>query len=724
MILRRIFKGFAFIFLTLILLFSCFISYLFISPSAHIDSKKLTTNSPTIIFLTASGKQIATPLSLNEKVEVDKLPDFVIDAFVAVEDKRFFKHNGVDMIGMMRAFKNNLFSRSIKEGGSTITQQLIKNSHLSSERTFARKLKEIRLALKMERLYSKNEILSFYLNGIYFGEGAYGIERASLNYFGKSAKDLSLVEACALASTVKAPSLYNPRKDKCEERKNLVLKLMHEQGYISNEEYRDAVKTAVETQKAVKESDYAVACLDELYDKEIISPYEKGKIKVVTYCDEACQKALECTLEKNNQGGIIMNKRGEILGYKMSEGDFERPPASTIKPLIVYAPAIDEGVVHLATKILDEPCTFSDYTPSNYGNKYYGWVSVKDCLLKSLNVPAVKLLDAIGSKKARLYARKLNIEINEEGLGIALGSYNGGVDFKTLCAAYTPFLSQGNYFNYTFIHKAFIDEKCVYEHEEAGDQVFSAGCVEIINDALMECAISGTAKAIGLRDYEVAAKTGTVGNDKGNTDAYTICYTSEHIIGVRFCNKDNSLMPNEITGGYVAKYASALLDEIYANNRPSAFLRSNEVVYADMCALAYEEGALALSDKTLSNKYIFTTPILSKYLKSLPISSFSTPSVACEIENNQSDVIINFEKNERTKVKIERGINGDFELIKVTDECFFVDEELDDGKYIYKITPFFVDSNGNEIIGKEVILPEIFIYNEESFKNSPWWEND
>ena len=275
-----------------------------------------------------------------------------------------------------------------------------------------------------------------------------------------------------------------------------------------------------------------------------------------------------------------------------------------------------------------------------------------------------------------------------------------------------------------FIHKAFIDEKCVYEHEEAGDQVFSAGCVEIINEALMECTVSGTAKAIGLRDYEVAAKTGTVGNDKGNTDAYTICYTSEHIIGVRFCNKDNSLMPNEITGGYVAKYASALLDEIYANNKPSAFLRSNEVVYADMCSLAYEAGSLALSDKTLSNKYIFSTPILVKYLKSLPISSFSTPSVVCEIENKNSNIKITFDKNERTKVKIERSVNGNFELISVTDENFFIDKELNDGKYVYKVTPFFIDTNGNEIIGEAVILPEIFIYNEETFKNSPWWEDN
>ena len=724
MILRGIFKGFALVIFSIILIFSCFVGYLLISTNMNIDSEKLTQNSPSILFLTESGDQIATPASIYESTSVEKLPNYVVNAFVAVEDKRFFNHKGVDFIGVIRAFKNNLFSRSIKEGGSTITQQLIKNTHLSSEKTLTRKINEMRLALKIEKQFSKKEILTFYLNSIYFGEGAYGIERASLNYFGKHANELSLVEACALASTVKAPSLYNPRKEKCQERKNLILKLMLEQNYISNEEYVNGVNSKITTNESVKQCDYSVACLEELYDKLNISPYEKRKIKVKTYCNEEFQKALECTLTNSNQGGIIMNKQGKILAYKMSEGDFERPPASTIKPLIVYAPAIEDGAIHLATKILDEPCKFGDYAPSNYGNKYYGWVSVKDCILKSLNVPAIKVLDTIGTQKARLYARKLNIDIKEEGLGIALGSYNGGVNLKTLCAAYTPFLSQGNHFNHTFIKEVLIGEKSVYKDKIEPSGVFSAGCVEILNEALKECTVSGTAKAIGLREYEVAGKTGTVGNDKGNTDAYTICYTSEHIIGIRFCNKDNSLMPNEITGGFVAKYASEVLDEIYNDHTPAPFNKSKEVTYADMCLLAYEEGALALSDKTLSNKYIFTTPILTKYIKRLPISSFSTPSVVCKIENNNSNIKITFEKNEQMKVKIERGVNGNFELVSVTDENFFIDKELSDGKYFYRVTPFFIDTNGNEIFGESVLLSEIFIYNEENFKNSNWWEDD
>ena len=724
MILKRIFKGVALLFLIFALLISVSVAYLFISPSLNMDSSKLTASAPSIVLLSDSNKEIPLPKSTKERLEIKDLPNHLINAFIAVEDKRFFKHNGVDLIGVLRAFKSNLLSRSVKEGGSTITQQLIKNTYLTNEKTLSRKIKEIRLALKAERLFSKAEILELYLNSVYFGEGAYGIESASKNYFNKSAKELSLVEACALASTVKSPALYNPRKERCENRKNLVLKLMMQQGYISSEEYSSGLSTPIEVKDAPKNNDYTIACLDELYEKLNISPYENCQIKVRTYYDENCQNALESTLEQKNQGGIIMNNQGKILGYKMNEGDFERAPASTIKPLIVYAPAIEEGIVHLATKVLDEPCSFSGYAPKNYAEKYYGWVSIKDCICKSLNVPAVKIIDALGTQKARLYARKLNFEINEEGLGIALGSYNGGVTLQTLCSAYTPFLSEGNYFSSTFIKEIFIDGKSVYQDNIISSKVFSAGTCEIVNEALKECTVSGTAKAIGKRGYEVCAKTGTLGNEKGNTDAYTVCYTSKHLIALRFCNKDNSLMANEITGGYVAKYASQILDDIYCNNAPAPFNKSNEVTYADMCLLAYEEGALQLSDKTLSNKYIFTTPILTKYLKSLPISTFSIPSVSCEVEVNNSSVTLNFNKKEGVKIKIERTNNNEFELLTVTNNNTFTDINLKDGKYVYRITPIFIDNNGNELVGEEIILPDILITTEIDFKNSKWWEDN
>jgi len=307
MILKRIFKGLALLFLIFLLVSSAFVAYLFISPNLHLEQSMLLPNTPSITLLDSANQEICLPVSAKERVEINGLPEYVVNAFVAVEDKRFFKHNGVDFIGILRAFKSNLLSRSLKEGGSTITQQLIKNTYLTNEKTLNRKIKEIKLALKAEKQFSKEEILSFYLNSVYFGEGAYGIESASKSYFNKSASELSLVEACALASTVKAPSIYNPRKEKCEKRKNLVLNLMLEQGYISNEQYQRGISTKITVKDTPKSSDYAIACIEEIYDKLSLSPYENCKILAHTYYEKDCQTALESTLDEKNQGGIIMN---------------------------------------------------------------------------------------------------------------------------------------------------------------------------------------------------------------------------------------------------------------------------------------------------------------------------------------------------------------------------------------------------------------------------------
>ncbi|MBQ3572793.1 MAG: hypothetical protein IJA15_08195, partial [Clostridia bacterium] len=400
----------------------------------------------------------------------------------------------------------------------------------------------------------------------------------------------------------------------------------------------------------------------------------------------------------------------------------DRPPASIIKPILVYAPAIEEGIVHLATKILDEPTNFSGYSPSNYANKYYGWVSVKEAISKSLNVPAVKVLDALGSEKARLYVRKLNIDIKENSLNIALGSYNGGVNLKTLCASYTPFLNDGNHFKPTSIKEIYIDKKLVYKDSVQGEKVFSLGTCEIINDALKECTISGTAKTIGKKNYDVCAKTGTCGNDKGNTDAYTLCYTSQDIIALRFCNADNSLMQNELTGGEVAKYSNKILDLIYKNNYPAPFLKSDEVTYVNICKLAYQEGRIEIADKFLPKRFTIETPVLTKYIKSLPISSLSTLSLDCEIEVIGNKIVFYIDKNKDFFYKIETLTAGKFVEIATSNQDVFELSNLYDGDYIFKITPFLKLDNGENYYGKEKLLPKIKIESEKDFINSPWWE--
>ena len=723
MVKNRFFKIILTCFLGLAVCVSVFFCYLFISPDLKIEENNFAKNNFSVCFKDEFMVELEKDTQNKEVIAVEEIPSHVKNAFVAIEDKRFYSHCGIDIKGMLRAVKNNLFSKSIKEGGSTITQQLIKNTHLSSEKTLKRKLKEIRLALKLERMHTKQEILGYYLNGVYFGEGVYGIENASRRYFGKSAKDLTLVEGCALASTVKAPSVYNPTKPSCESRKNLILKQMYEQGYITESEFLKAKEEKVKP-IAYTKNEYLAGVYEELFDILKFSPYENKKITVITYYDKICQRALDSTLKKSNQGGVITNAQGKIKGYKLSEGDFERSPASTVKPLIVYAPAIEEGVVHLATKILDEKTNFGGYCPSNYNDKYYGWVSVKDALCKSLNVPAVKVLDALSVQKARLYARKLGFEINDEGLGIALGSYNGGITLKNLCASYTVFCSQGNYYKPTFIKEIFLNGKSVYKDQILPSKVFSSGTCEIINNALNECAISGTAKAIGKRDYSVCAKTGTVGFASGNTDAYTIAYTSNLILGLRFCNADNSLMENEITGGEVARYASAILDDIYSYcQKPKDFELSNEVTYANMCLSSYEQGILQLANNYALEKEIFSTPILTKYIKNLPIAQLTPPNATINIKVDNDKITLLLEKKQEVYCIIERKINGKFKEIALVKEPIFSESNLSDGIYEYKITPYITDISGQKIYGEEIILPPIKICAEEDFILSPWWDD-
>lgn len=716
------------IFLLFFLLFSLsffsILAYLYLPFGNHIDENKLAKNNYSIIFYDNFNQKINLSHSLvNQKVNVNDLPNYVKNAFIAVEDRRFYKHNGVDYRGILRAFKNNLLSRSFKEGGSTITQQLIKNTHLSSEKTLSRKLKEIKLAILLERKFSKDEILSFYLNGVYFGNGVYGIQSASQKYFGVDACNLTLSQACALAGCVKAPSIYNPNEEKCEARKNLVLKIMREQNYISDSQFENSLREKVVTVKQ-NEDFYLRGVLSELYEILNISPYESEQIEVFTYLDSHAQTCIQNALTMDNQNAVIMSKNGGIKAYKMPLGNYERAIGSTIKPLLVYAPAIDCGEIHLYTKILDEQTSFGDYAPKNYGDKYYGYVSAKDALSLSLNVPAVKILNAVGSKKARLYVDKLDIHIEEEGLCTALGSYNGGVKLTNLCSSYGVFLNEGYYQKPTFIKKIIKEKNTIYTHETNKIKVFKSGTCELINEALLDCAIQGTAKAIGKRSYQVCAKTGTVGKGEGHSDAYTVCYTSCDVMAIRF-NEDEELLTNEITGGFVAKYAGEILNELYKDNGPKNFEKSGEVSWVNCCLPSYEEGKILKANKNQPARYTFECPILTSELNKIKESDFFNPTVSCEIERDDFSIIISIEKKSYVGYELTKSFNGEKQtLIYDGKNEQFIDSNLKDGTYRYTLTPYVIDKMGKKVYSESILLTPIKINGDDLLKEKPWWESD
>lgn len=717
---------------------SCFCFFIVATADATLDESKLVAKGFDAVFYDADGSEVvASDCFGRTDMSVENLPEYVKNAFVAVEDKRFFTHKGVDLRALARAAVSDIKSRSLKEGGSTISQQLVKNTHLSGEKTVMRKLKELKLALELEKKYSKTEILSFYLNGIYFGNGAYGIGKAAERYFSKKAEDLTLNEAASLAATVKAPSTYNPEAAGNAARKNLVLKLMREQGYISEAEYEENLGAAVVN--ASEKSDYFSLVKNELFSLCGVSPYETRQVKVYTYYDRKAQDALTSLSENDGNGGghggehggeickngLIASRFGKIKAAYFPLGDNPGMPASTIKPILVYAPAFNEGELSLATLIDDSPVDFGGYRPQNYGGKSYGQCSVKECISKSLNVPAVKVLDSLGAEKCLSYAKKAGVEINEKTLNIALGCYSPGIDFTDLCAAYTTFAAGGRYYPPRFIKNVRIGRLSVYSDEEEGVSVFKPGTAELITEALRECVKTGTAKALSGFDFELCAKTGTNGTKEGNTDALAICYTSEDVIGVKLCRTESGLMPCSVTGGTAAREAVEIIEKLYSRKKPADFEKSGECETERICKLAYEDGKILLAPENQPDKYCLSALFMKEFKPTEYSTAFTVPEIKeAKIEKNGNTVSVTIDKKTAVKCMIIRRDGNKETVVSDDADGTVCDKNLKDGRYCYYALPYVYDVNGETIRGEPVFIAEISVSEKKNFAENGNWADD
>ena len=503
-------------------------------------------------------------------VKAEVLPEHTKAAFVSIEDKTFYQHSGVNYKRIAKAALNNLKSRSLKEGASTITQQLIKNTHLSSEKTYERKLKEIALATKLEKAYSKEQILEMYLNVIYFGNNCYGIESAANYYFSKPAHDLSLEESALLAGMIKSPNRYSPVNSpkRSKERRDLVLGEMEKDGIITVQEAIKAKSTPItlslNTNKQNKLNSYSEACIDEA-QKLLGLPAKQialGGYKIYTYLDESKQSSLEesiaqCDLGENDHAGIVIdNAKSAIVAYSGESAykilEAKRQPGSCIKPVLVYAPALNEDIIYPCTQLLDEKTTISGYSPKNVGGNYQGYVSARNALSKSINIPAVKVLSYIGIDKAKAYAEQMGIEFDEkdDSFALALGGMNYGTNLAALAGAYSTFANGGSFSTPRFIsYITDSNNKLVYVHKPEQQTILREDSCYLLTDMLKTCATIGTARKLSDLNMEIASKTGTVGKpgSKENLDAWNISYTKNYTCGVWVGNLDNS--PMTITGG-------------------------------------------------------------------------------------------------------------------------------------------------------------------------------
>ena len=727
----------------LVLILSFFIYFFISTKNVVLDPNKLVNTNRTISYYDNENNFLFKESENDSKLitKITDIPLHVQNAFISIEDKRFYNHKGVDFKGLTRAFFNNIASFSFKEGGSTITQQLIKNTHLSNQKTIQRKLSEIKLSFLLEKKYNKEQILEMYLNTIYFGDNCYGITKASKHYFNKTPNQLSINEAAALAGIIKSPLNYSPitNSENCFDRKNIVLKQMYKQGYITKSQFDTNYKAPVFTNPANNENvgyDYFSLVRKEYLEKIKHNPYLSNNVNVYTNFCKDKQNILKNTLlstkTNTDKSSIIIEKDGCISAYYSTCGNISRQMGSTLKPLLVYSPAIERNVVFSCSPILDEKINFNGYSPSNFNNKYYGYVSVKESLAKSLNSCAIKLLNYTGIEESKKYLNltDINLTENDNNLSLALGCSEKGATLSELTSAYGVFINNGYYYKPFTIREITIDDgECIYKHRKREEKIFSEETISIVNDMLDYTVSNGTAKNLKECNIPLCAKTGTVGVNSGNTDAYCISYNSKQILGVWFGNKDYSLMQNSLTGGTIpTTLSNNIWSEIYSNEAPpESYIKSSNVLEKYIDKIDYvENNKITLANEITPNRYKFKSIFKQNNIPNTTSERFILPQIKnAEIFVENDKISISFCLAEYYNAKIFRKDKYSKKLLVDLQECktnyLYIDDDiLTNTEYQYSIIPYYKCDGkvyyGNEYLLKKIKTPAVYL--------DDWWINN
>jgi len=628
-----------------------------------LNKNKLISTNLGVEIYDSNVKSMPIYYSRDKKiVSSNYLKPYTLNAFIAIEDKRFYEHNGYDLKRIIKAFLVNIKNGSKSQGASTITQQLIKNTLLNNKKTYSRKFKEIILSIKAEKNFNKDELLNMYLNTIYFGSNAYGIENASNLYFNKSASELDINESAILAGIIKSPTYYSPinNPDKCFNRKNLVLKQMYDNGYISLSEYNENKQKpiTIDFKKNSYDNSYNQQVIIEACDLLNISEKEllRQELKIYTYLDNNIQKNVEQSLLasdfKQDKLSLVADTNGHILAYYGDSyydlSQMKRSPASTIKPLIVYLPAIANNIISPISPILDERID-SGYAPKNAGDKYLSWISVREALAHSSNVCAVKLLNQVGLSTANEYGYKFNLfNTYQANQSIALGDIGGGVKVLDLARAYSILQNNGIDKGLTFISK--IEDKngkIIYQNKGYSNKLFNAEDCMLINDMLKTCAKLGTAKRLNDLSFEVASKTGTAQIDEKNTDLWNIAYTTEHL-SLTWCGDATSkgLTQEYSSSFYPTMINKRILKSIYSNHTPSSFELNSNITKVGIDSIEYQNlHTISLSPANAPERYKIYDIFKNDNMPSEYSSTYACPKLDLDVELTIKGAKINLEYN-------------------------------------------------------------------------------
>ncbi|MBM7564230.1 PBP1A family penicillin-binding protein [Paenibacillus sacheonensis] len=586
----------------------------------HQDIARLEEPLPAATVIYDQDGKEATRISLNaiEPVSYGSLPKPLVDAVVAVEDKRFFEHGGTDMWGISRALLTNLTSGKTVQGGSTITQQLAKNVFLTQERTWTRKWKEVLLAENIEKHYDKQQIMTMYLNQIYFGEGAWGIKRAAAAYFGKEANRLTLSESAMLAGLIKAPSALSPFKhmEQAKARRNVVLQLMKDQGKIGAAAYDAAVSEPIKLRsaeagkgEAMKYPYYIDQLIREAGDQFGITENDvlHGGLRIYTALDTRMQQAAEqvyaqeslfppskpdqliqsgAVLVDPRDGGIraLIGGRGKqpFRGFNRAV-QLKRQPGSAMKPISVYTPAFERGYTP-EDKLLDEPVNFGGYQPKNAGGGYHGEVTIYDAIVNSYNIPAVRLLNEMGIDAGMEAAKRFGIELTDADrtLGLALGGLSEGVSPLDMAEAFGVFANDGTRMPaHAIVRIESADGMLLAEAAPEGAAATEPAVARTMTSMLQGVVQEGTGEAAALDGRPIAGKTGTTqmpGMAEGVKDNWFVGYTPQ-LVGAVWLGYDRTDAAHYLTT--TSKAAAAvfgkLMGEALRGEPVMAFPKANGV---------------------------------------------------------------------------------------------------------------------------------------------------
>jgi penicillin-binding protein 1A len=555
-----------------------------------IQSLEIPKRPPSVLIVGLNGATLATRGDMGgAAVPLHELPDYVPKAFVAIEDRRFYSHHGVDPLGILRALAADILRRGASQGGSTITQQLAKNLFLTQERTVSRKLQEMALALWLEHKFTKAQIIELYLNRVYFGSGAYGVEAAAQRYFGKSARQLTLAEAALLAGLVQSPSRLAPshNPDGAERRARIVLADMADQKLASDEAVRVALAHPARAVKVAGAgsvnyvADWVMDAVDDLvgrFDQDIV---------VETSIDPALQAAAEHALadllaqkgEKLNIGEgamVAMTPDGVVRalvgGKSYAESQFnraisaKRQPGSAFKPF-VYLTALEHGLTP-DTMREDGPISVKGWKPENYEHEYMGPVTLTQALANSLNTVSVRLTLEFGPAAVIRTAYRLGItSMLEPNASIALGTSE--VSPLELVSAYAVFANGGFAVSPHVIERVRgADGHILYARSsQMLGRVVDARNVAMMNAMLHEVLVSGTARHADLPGWPAAGKTGT---SQDFRDAWFVGFTSQLVTGVWLGNDDNSPTRKAVGGGLPVEVWSRFMKTALAGAAPTA----------------------------------------------------------------------------------------------------------------------------------------------------------